>query len=31
MRMLGIYPSSRDCGAVPQAVEEEDRCAALLD
>ncbi len=22
MRMLGIYPSSRDCGAVTRAVEE---------
>ncbi len=24
-------PSSRDCGAVTQAVEEEGRCAALLE
>ncbi len=25
MRTLGIYPSSRDCGVVPRAVEEECR------
>ncbi len=25
MRMLGIYPSSRDCGAVTRAVDEESR------
>jgi len=25
LRMLGIYPSSRDCGAVTRAVEEESR------
>ncbi len=25
MRMLGFTPSSRDCGAVPRAVDEESR------
>ncbi len=25
MRTLGIYPSSRDCGAVTRVVEEESR------
>ncbi len=25
MRMLGFTPSSRDCGAVTRAVEEESR------
>ncbi len=25
MRMLVIYPSSRDCGAVTRAVDEESR------
>ncbi len=33
MRTLGIYPppAAETVGAVPRAVEEESRCAALLD
>jgi len=31
VKMLGIYPQQQRLVSVPQAVDEEGRCAALLE